>query len=49
MKAHTKETQNSISPKQAVELLKEGNKRFMANNKANRNLLEQVEDTSTGQ
>ncbi|MGC6285795.1 MAG: carbonic anhydrase family protein [Polaribacter sp.] len=49
MKAHTKETQNSISPKQAVELLKEGNQRFMANKKASRNLLEQVEDTSTGQ
>lgn len=49
MKAHTKETQNSISPKQAVVLLKEGNQRFMANKKASRNLLEQVEDTSTGQ
>ena len=49
MKAHTKETQNSISPKQAVELLKEGNQRFMANKKASRNLLEQVKDTSTGQ
>jgi carbonic anhydrase len=49
MKAHTKETQNSISPKQAVELLKEGNQRFMADKKASRNLLEQVDDTSTGQ
>ena len=49
MKAHTKETQNSISPQQAVELLKKGNQRFMANKKASRNLLEQVEDTSTGQ
>lgn len=49
MKAHTKETQNSISPKQAVELLKEGNQRFIADKKASRNLLEQVDDTSTGQ
>ena len=49
MKAHTKETQNSISPQEAVELLKQGNQRFIANKKANRNLLEQVEDTSSGQ
>lgn len=34
MKAHTKETQNSISPKQAVELLKEGNQRFIADKKS---------------
>ena len=49
MKAHTKLTQDAISPNKAVELLKEGNQRFVANLKASRDLLEQVEDTSTGQ
>ena len=49
MKAHTKETQSSISPNNAVELLKEGNARFVENKKASRNLLEQVKETSTGQ
>ncbi|MAD97539.1 MAG: carbonic anhydrase [Flavobacteriaceae bacterium] len=49
MKAHTKITQDAISPNKAVELLKEGNQRFVANLKASRDLLEQVADTSTGQ
>jgi carbonic anhydrase len=49
MKAHTKETQSTVSPKKAIELLKEGNARFVANKKATRNLLEQVVTTSTGQ
>jgi len=49
MKAHTKETQDKMTPALALEALKEGNTRFKANEKANRNLLEQVEDTSTGQ
>jgi carbonic anhydrase len=33
----------------AIEILKEGNKRFMNNLKANRNLLEQANETSDGQ
>ncbi|WP_371743269.1 carbonic anhydrase family protein [Pseudozobellia sp. WGM2] len=49
MKAYTKETQAAISPDKAVELLKEGNKRFTNNQKAERNLLEQVDDTKGGQ
>ena len=49
MKAHTKETQAALTPEKAVALLKEGNLRFQNNLKANRNLLEQVNDTSSGQ
>ncbi len=49
MKAHTKETQAAISPDGAIALLKEGNQRFVANKKANRDLLEQVGDTASGQ
>lgn len=49
MKAHTKETQAAITPQNALEYLKEGNQRFQNNIKADRNLLEQVNDTSGGQ
>ncbi len=49
MKAHTKETQAAISPNMAVELLKEGNQRFVASKMANRDLLDQVVDTASGQ
>ncbi len=49
MKAHTLETQSAITPDAAINILKEGNARFMANKAANRDLLEQVADTSTGQ
>ena len=49
MKAHTKETQTALTPEKALLLLKEGNARFQNNSKANRNLLEQVNDTSSGQ
>ena len=49
MKAHTKETQAAMTPDSAIQLLREGNKRFVANSKADRNLLEQVGDTATGQ
>lgn len=49
MKTLTKEMQNSISPKMALEILKEGNKRFVNNLKANRNLLQQANETSDGQ
>tara|TARA_B110000046_G_scaffold136917_1_gene143159 strand:+ start:219 stop:848 length:630 start_codon:yes stop_codon:yes gene_type:complete len=49
MKAHTKETQTALTPEEALLLLKEGNARFQNNSKANRNLLEQVNDTSSGQ
>jgi carbonic anhydrase len=49
MKAHTKETQSAISPNKAIELLKEGNARFVENNEVTRDLLAQVTATSTGQ
>ena len=49
MKAHTRETQATMTPQKAIDFLKEGNQRFQNNLKANRNLLEQVNDTSDGQ
>ncbi len=49
MKAHTIETQATMTPQKALQYLKEGNERFQNNLKANRNLLEQVNDTSEGQ
>lgn len=49
MKAHTKETQASITPLRALEILKEGNQRFVNNLKTNRNLLQQANDTREGQ
>ena len=49
MKAHTRETQATMTPEKSLRYLKEGNLRFQNNLKANRNLLEQVNDTSDGQ
>lgn len=49
MKTLTKELQQQITPLQSLEILKDGNKRFVQNDKLNRNLLEQVNDTSNGQ
>ncbi len=49
MKTLNKELQDSITPKMAIEILKDGNKRFINNLKANRNLLEQANETSDGQ
>jgi len=49
MKTLTKEMQSAISPTMALNLLKDGNKRFVNNLKINRNLLQQANDTSDGQ
>ena len=49
MKAHTKETQSTMTPAKAIQFLKEGNERFQNNLKANRNLLQQVNETKDGQ
>ena len=49
MKTLTKDMQESITPEMALDLLKEGNKRFINNLKANRNLLQQANETSEGQ
>lgn len=49
MKTLTKELQTSMTPQDALTVLKEGNARFVASKKADRNLTEQVLQTSTGQ
>ena len=49
MWVHTRESQNKITPLQALEYLKGGNKRFLNNLKMDRNLLMQVNQTSEGQ
>ncbi len=49
MKPHTKETQASLTPELAFQILKEGNARFTNNLKINRNLLQQLNETSKEQ
>ena len=49
MRTLTKEMQSQLTPAKAIELLKDGNKRFVNNLKVNRNLLQQVNETSDGQ
>tara|TARA_B110000003_G_scaffold272851_1_gene309517 strand:- start:942 stop:1571 length:630 start_codon:yes stop_codon:yes gene_type:complete len=49
MKAHSKESQNLMTPESSLTSLVEGNTRFQQNLRADRNLLEQVKTTSTGQ
>jgi carbonic anhydrase len=49
MRTHTKETQEGLTPGHALDILKEGNARFVSNIKAHRNLLEQVNETKSGQ
>jgi carbonic anhydrase len=49
MRTQTKDIQASLTPKRAFDILVEGNKRFVNNLRANRNLLEQVNETSRGQ
>jgi carbonic anhydrase len=49
MKTLTQDMQQSLTPAKAIELLKDGNKRFVNNLKVNRNLLQQVNETSNGQ
>jgi carbonic anhydrase len=49
MKAHTHESQASITPAKALEFLKEGNERFVTNLKINRDLLQQANETREGQ
>ena len=49
MKTLNKEMQEAINPSMAIEILKEGNKRFVNNLKVNRNLLQQANETSDGQ
>ena len=49
MKTLTKDMQDKITPAMALQLLKEGNQRFINNLKINRNLLQQANETSDGQ
>lgn len=49
MRTHTKETQTTLTPRKAFEILADGNKRFVSNLRLNRNLLQQVNETSDGQ
>jgi carbonic anhydrase len=49
MRTQNKETQGHLTPQRALDILLEGNKRFVNNLKANRDLLKQVNETSTGQ
>lgn len=49
MKAQTKETQAIMTPDTSLQVLKDGNERFMNNTQITRDLLDQVSDTSTGQ
>jgi carbonic anhydrase len=49
MRTFTKKSRDELTPQLALEILKEGNERFVNNIKAHRNLLEQVNETSAGQ
>ena len=49
MRTLNKQLQESITPQQALEILRQGNRRFVQNLKVNRNLLEQVNETRDGQ
>lgn len=49
MRTLTKEMQEKLTPTQIIDLLQEGNKRFVNNLKVNRNLLQQVNETCDGQ
>ena len=45
----TKKSQATISPSQAIDLLKEGNQRFVNKTRITRDLISQVQDTTSGQ
>lgn len=49
MRTFCKKQQEQVTPAEALEILKDGNKRFINNLKYNRNLLEQVNSTRDGQ
>lgn len=49
MRALTKEDQKQITPEKALQLLRNGNIRFVKNLNTNRDLLQQANETSNGQ
>ncbi|MEX0288160.1 MAG: carbonic anhydrase family protein [Flavobacteriaceae bacterium] len=49
MKAQTKETQAAMTPESALQALRDGNDRFVNSRQLNRDLLQQVSETTNGQ
>jgi len=49
MKAHTKETQAAMTVQSSLDALMEGNQRFLDKAPINRDLIDQINDTATGQ
>ena len=49
MTTQTKESQTAMTPEKALQMLKDGNARFVSKNMGDRDLLKQVDATSTGQ
>ncbi len=49
MRIHTRDSQSDTTPEKALDYLRDGNFRFVNNLKANRNLLQQVNETRDGQ
>lgn len=49
MRTLTREVRDALTPRQVVDVLRKGNERFINNLKTNRNLLQQVNETSEGQ
>ncbi len=49
MRTLTRELRDALTPQLAIDILRKGNERFVNNLKVNRNLLQQVNETSAGQ
>lgn len=49
MRTLTRESRDALTPQMVLDVLRKGNERFVNNLKANRNLLQQVNETSDGQ
>jgi carbonic anhydrase len=49
MRTLTRESRDALTPAGAIDVLRKGNERFVNNLRANRNLLQQVNETSDGQ
>ncbi len=49
MRTLSKEEQRQITPYKAIQLLKDGNRRFVGNLRLNRNFLQQISETRDGQ
>lgn len=49
MRTLTRDMRDALTPQMALDVLRKGNERFVNNLKANRNLLQQVNETSDGQ